>query len=85
MIDAIDRGLIAADAALKTLGGSARAHRRPPTATAAADLSASERRLSDREGFLGDLLASHPPLSQRVIRLRGMAFQQEKRAAAEIA
>ncbi len=45
----------------------------------------SERRLSDREGFVGDLLASHPPLGQRVIRLRGMAFQQEKRAAAEIA
>lgn len=45
----------------------------------------SERRISDREGFVGDLLASHPPLGQRVIRLRGMAFQQEKRAAAEIA
>ena len=44
----------------------------------------SERRLSEREGFLGDLLASHPPLGQRVIRLRGMAFQQEKRAAAEL-
>ncbi len=44
----------------------------------------SERRISDREGFVGDLLASHPPLAQRVIRLRGMAFQQEKRAAAEI-
>ena len=45
----------------------------------------SERRISDREGFVGDLLASHPPLTQRVIRLRGMAFQQEKRAAAELA
>jgi heat shock protein HtpX len=44
----------------------------------------AERRLSEREGFVGDLLASHPPLGQRVIRLRGMAFQQEKRAAAEI-
>ena len=40
----------------------------------------SERRLSEREGFLGDLLTSHPPLTQRIIRLRGMAFQQEKRA-----
>ncbi len=45
----------------------------------------SERRISEREGFVGDLLASHPPLGQRIIRLRGMAFQQEKRAAAEIA
>ncbi|MGE5926317.1 MAG: M48 family metallopeptidase [Gemmatimonadota bacterium] len=44
----------------------------------------TERRLSDREGLVGDLLASHPPLAQRVIRLRGMAFQQDKRAAAEI-
>jgi heat shock protein HtpX len=44
----------------------------------------SERQFSDREGFIGDLLSSHPPLTQRIIRLRGMAFQQEKRAAAEI-
>ncbi|HEX6643892.1 MAG TPA: M48 family metallopeptidase [Gemmatimonadales bacterium] len=42
----------------------------------------SERKFSEREGFVGDLLASHPPIRQRVIRLRGMAFQQEKREAA---
>ncbi|HEU5050279.1 MAG TPA: M48 family metallopeptidase [Gemmatimonadales bacterium] len=42
----------------------------------------SERRFSEREGFLGDLLASHPPLNQRIIRLRGMAFQREKQEAA---
>lgn len=41
----------------------------------------SERRFSEREGFLGDLLASHPPLNQRIMRLRGMAFQREKREA----
>ena len=34
---------------------------------------------SEREGFLGDLFASHPPMRVRVARLRAMAFQQEKR------
>ncbi len=41
-----------------------------------------ERRLSAREGFLGDLFASHPPLRVRVSRLRGMAYQEAKRVAA---
>lgn len=34
---------------------------------------------SEREGFLGDLFASHPPMRVRVARLKAMAFQQEKR------
>jgi len=42
----------------------------------------AERRISDREGFLGDVFASHPPLRQRVARLKGMAFQFEKEDAA---
>jgi heat shock protein HtpX len=33
---------------------------------------------SGREGFLADVLASHPPIAQRIIRLRGMAYQQAK-------
>jgi heat shock protein HtpX len=33
---------------------------------------------ADREGFLGDLFASHPPIAQRVIRLKGMAYQAAK-------
>ena len=37
--------------------------------------------LSAREGFLADVLTSHPPINQRVIRLRGMGYQQDKRAA----
>ncbi len=41
----------------------------------------AERRISEREGFLGDVFASHPPIRLRVARLKGMAFQQEKRAA----
>jgi len=31
-----------------------------------------------KEGFLGDLLASHPPIAQRIIRLKGMAYQAAK-------
>ena len=38
--------------------------------------------LSDREGFLGNLLASHPPMAMRISRLRGMGFAAEKAAAA---
>jgi heat shock protein HtpX len=36
-------------------------------------------RFAAKEGFLGDFLASHPPIAQRVIRLRGMAYQEAKR------
>jgi heat shock protein HtpX len=35
-----------------------------------------------REGFLADFLASHPPIRQRIIRLKGMAYQQAKREPA---
>ncbi len=37
----------------------------------------AERRMAASEGFLGRF-ASHPPISARVARLRGMAFQQAK-------
>lgn len=37
----------------------------------------AEPRFADREGFLG-AFASHPPIAQRVIRLKGMAYQQLK-------
>jgi heat shock protein HtpX len=39
----------------------------------------AERKLSDREGILGDVFASHPPMRLRVARLKAMAFQQAKR------
>jgi heat shock protein HtpX len=35
----------------------------------------AERKVSDRAGFLGDVFASHPPIRERVTRLRGMAYQ----------
>jgi Zn-dependent protease with chaperone function len=34
--------------------------------------------LSSKEGFLADFAASHPPIRQRIIRLKGMAYQQAK-------
>jgi heat shock protein HtpX len=37
------------------------------------------RNISSRPGLLGDLFATHPPMALRVARLRGMAFQAEKR------
>jgi heat shock protein HtpX len=38
--------------------------------------------LSSREGFLADVLASHPPIRQRIIRLEGMGYQQAKQQTA---
>ena len=38
--------------------------------------------LSSREGLLADVLASHPPIRQRIIRLEGMGYQQAKQQAA---
>lgn len=35
----------------------------------------AERKISERSGFLGDVFASHPPMRERVARLRGMAYQ----------
>lgn len=37
-----------------------------------------QRNLADKEGFLGDLFASHPPMRLRLIRLRGMGYAAEK-------
>jgi heat shock protein HtpX len=36
------------------------------------------RKLSSREGLLGDIFTSHPPITQRITRLKGMAYQQAK-------
>jgi heat shock protein HtpX len=38
----------------------------------------AERRVTEREGFLADLLASHPPMRLRMARLRTMAYQEGK-------
>jgi heat shock protein HtpX len=34
--------------------------------------------MSSKEGFLADFVGSHPPIRQRIIRLKGMAYQQAK-------
>jgi len=40
-------------------------------------------RFASAEGFLGDVFASHPPIAQRVIRLKGMAYQDAKKAGTQ--
>jgi len=37
------------------------------------------RRLTSREGWLADRLASHPPMSMRISRLKGMGYAQIKK------
>ena len=37
-----------------------------------------DRKLNDHPGGLGDVLASHPPIEMRIIRLKGMAYAQAK-------
>ncbi len=41
--------------------------------------------MSSKEGFLADFVASHPPIRQRIVILRGMGYQQAKRATVEAA
>jgi heat shock protein HtpX len=41
--------------------------------------------MDSKEGFLADFVASHPPIRQRIIRLRGMAYQQVKREDSSVA
>lgn len=36
------------------------------------------RRLTNREGFVADLLGTHPPMAVRIARLRKMAYQLER-------
>jgi heat shock protein HtpX len=40
----------------------------------------AERRIASREGFVGDVFASHPPIRQRITRLKGMSYQLGKQA-----
>ena len=38
--------------------------------------------LAEKEGLVANFLGSHPPIRQRIIRLKGMGYQQAKREAA---
>jgi heat shock protein HtpX len=40
------------------------------------------RRLTNREGFLAELLGTHPPMAIRVARLKAMAYQDARETAA---
>jgi heat shock protein HtpX len=41
------------------------------------------RRLTNREGFLADALATHPPMAMRISRLKGMGYAQLKRESGQ--
>lgn len=41
--------------------------------------------LASRQGFFAEVLATHPPVRQRIIRLEGMAYQQAKRLGEPVA
>jgi heat shock protein HtpX len=43
------------------------------------------RRLTNRDGFLADALATHPPMGKRIARLKGMGYAQLKRESGQIA
>jgi heat shock protein HtpX len=42
----------------------------------------AERAISQREGFVADLLATHPPIRLRLVRLRAMGYAAEKQSGA---
>lgn len=83
MISTVDRGVAAADAALRTLSGSARAQRPPPTAPGA-ELSADERRLSGalmRVNHVGEVCAQALYQAQ-ALTARTPALRRQMAAAA---
>jgi heat shock protein HtpX len=43
------------------------------------------RRLTNREGFLADAFATHPPMAMRIARLKGMGYAQLKRESGQTA
>ena len=43
------------------------------------------RRFTNHEGFLGDLLATHPPMVMRIARLKGMGYAQLKQEGKTVA
>jgi heat shock protein HtpX len=44
-----------------------------------------ERSISDVDGLVGDVFSSHPPIRQRIIRLKGMGFAFAKAAVGQTA
>lgn len=84
MTDTLNRSLIAADAALKTLGGSARAQRARPAAFGATELSPAERSLSGalmRVNHVGEVCAQALYQAQ-ALTARSQALRDQMAAAA---
>jgi 3-demethoxyubiquinol 3-hydroxylase len=84
MIRDIDRGLIAADAALKALSGTARAERAIPAGVGAGELSSEEKRLSGalmRVNHVGEVCAQALYQAQAMT-ARSPALRQQMAAAA---
>ena len=70
--------------ALEKLDGSAAATRSITKGAAhLCIVDPGERKLSSKEGKWADIFASHPPINHRIARLKGMAYQQEKRESAQ--
>jgi heat shock protein HtpX len=42
----------------------------------------AERSIAQKEGFIADLFATHPPIRLRLVRLRGMGYAAEKQSGA---
>ena len=77
----LTRNPVALASALEKIEGHAGATR--AIARGAAHLcivDPSERKIADREGFVADIFASHPPMRLRITRLRGMGYAAEKQA-----
>ena len=78
----LTRNPVALASALEKIEGHAGATR--AIARGAAHLcivDPGERKIADREGFVADILASHPPMRLRITRLRGMGYAAEKQAS----
>ena len=74
----LTRNPAALAAALEKLEGHGGATRAITTGAAhLCIVDPSERKISDVEGFLGDVFASHPPMRERIARLKGMAYSAE--------
>ncbi len=76
------RNPLALASALEKVDGAAGATRHRAGAAHLCIVDPGERRLSAKEGLVGDIFASHPPIQQRVIRLRGMGYAAAKLDAA---
>jgi len=78
------RNPLALASALEKLDGARGAtHRVAEGAAHLCIVDPGERRLAEREGLVGDLFASHPPIRQRIAQLKAMSYAEAKRLDAD--